>query len=538
MDDSEAMRRAVGAGRHRPGHHLAQPVGRLCPVAADGRCSRERPNRPVVPTPRRSPWRPPVTPPAGPPCSPPSNRARTTAARRRAPTRSIDAGVAGSWSASRIPTPHVAGQGIARLRAAGIEVDARRGGRARCAAQLAPVPEAPHDGPAVGRAEAGVDASTGAPPRPTARASGSPARRHGPTPIGCGPRATPSSSAPAPCGPTIPALTVRHVDGRDPLRVVLGRAPAGAQGAAGARVPGELGELLDELGRRGVCRRMVEGGATVAGAFHRAGLVDRYVLVSRAGAVRRRRRPRPVRRPGRADRSTTCGGAASSRSTSSATTCASTSSRSRRHGRQLTCSPASSRSSAPSSPVRVARLRINAHTVLDGRRARRLDRRQRLLPHGGRLGRGDWWEADVVRRDLRSHQPRHRCGPAIRSNLERPVRLADRLGGHLVQGHVDAVGEIVDPAPDLRVRMPAELLRYIVEKGSDHRRRCQPHRRRGPGRRLHGRRHPAHHGGHDPRLESSRDRRSISRSTSSPSTSNRCWKDTGHDDRPDHRRRR
>jgi len=51
-------------------------------------------------------------------------------------------------------------------------------------------------------------------------------------------------------------------------------------------------------------------------------------------------------------------------------------------------------------------------------------------------------------------------------NLERPVRLADRLGGHIVQGHVDAVGEVVEPAPDLRVRMPADLLRYVVEKGS------------------------------------------------------------------------
>jgi riboflavin synthase len=46
------------------------------------------------------------------------------------------------------------------------------------------------------------------------------------------------------------------------------------------------------------------------------------------------------------------------------------------------------------------------------------------------------------------------------------VRLEDRLGGHLVQGHVDAVGEIVVPAPDLQVRMPPELLRYVVEKGS------------------------------------------------------------------------
>ena len=51
-------------------------------------------------------------------------------------------------------------------------------------------------------------------------------------------------------------------------------------------------------------------------------------------------------------------------------------------------------------------------------------------------------------------------------NLERPVRLSDRLGGHLVQGHVDGVGEIVVGAPDLRIRTDRSLLRYIVEKGS------------------------------------------------------------------------
>jgi riboflavin synthase len=51
-------------------------------------------------------------------------------------------------------------------------------------------------------------------------------------------------------------------------------------------------------------------------------------------------------------------------------------------------------------------------------------------------------------------------------NLELALRASDRLGGHIVQGHVDGVGEIVEPAPDLRVRMPRELLRYVVEKGS------------------------------------------------------------------------
>jgi len=76
-----------------------------------------------------------------------------------------------------------------------------------------------------------------------------------------------------------------------------------------------------------------------------------------------------------------------------------------------------------------------------------------------------WWEAHAVDETLsRTNLDDLRPGDPV--NLERPVRLADRLGGHLVQGHVDAVGEIVQPAPDLRVRMPAALLRYVVEKGS------------------------------------------------------------------------
>jgi riboflavin synthase len=51
-------------------------------------------------------------------------------------------------------------------------------------------------------------------------------------------------------------------------------------------------------------------------------------------------------------------------------------------------------------------------------------------------------------------------------NLERSVTPATRLGGHLVQGHVDGVGTILEPAPELRVGLPPELARYIVEKGS------------------------------------------------------------------------
>jgi riboflavin synthase len=57
-------------------------------------------------------------------------------------------------------------------------------------------------------------------------------------------------------------------------------------------------------------------------------------------------------------------------------------------------------------------------------------------------------------------------------NLERPVRVTDRLGGHVVQGHVDGVGTIAsrEPLPDgstlVRIGADAALLRYAVEKGS------------------------------------------------------------------------
>jgi riboflavin synthase len=76
-----------------------------------------------------------------------------------------------------------------------------------------------------------------------------------------------------------------------------------------------------------------------------------------------------------------------------------------------------------------------------------------------------WWEADVVDETF-SRTSLGELHPGSPVNLERPVRLQDRLGGHLVQGHVDGVGEIVTGAPNLRIRTPPGLLRYIVEKGS------------------------------------------------------------------------
>jgi riboflavin synthase len=77
----------------------------------------------------------------------------------------------------------------------------------------------------------------------------------------------------------------------------------------------------------------------------------------------------------------------------------------------------------------------------------------------------DWWEADVSDETIsRTSLASAQAGDGV--NLERAVRVSDRLGGHLVQGHVDAVGEIVDPVPELRVRIPESLMRYVVEKGS------------------------------------------------------------------------
>ncbi|MFD0040886.1 riboflavin synthase [Streptomyces anulatus] len=58
-----------------------------------------------------------------------------------------------------------------------------------------------------------------------------------------------------------------------------------------------------------------------------------------------------------------------------------------------------------------------------------------------------------------------------RVNLERPMALGGRLGGHIVQGHVDGTGTIVERTPSehweiVKVSLPPELTRYVVEKGS------------------------------------------------------------------------
>lgn len=83
---------------------------------------------------------------------------------------------------------------------------------------------------------------------------------------------------------------------------------------------------------------------------------------------------------------------------------------------------------------------------------------------------GDQFTADVMAETLnRSSLGALTTGSRV--NLERPMALGGRLGGHIVQGHVDGTGRIVERTPSehwelVKVSLPGGLARYVVEKGS------------------------------------------------------------------------
>ena len=86
------------------------------------------------------------------------------------------------------------------------------------------------------------------------------------------------------------------------------------------------------------------------------------------------------------------------------------------------------------------------------------------------LGGGDLFGADVMRETLRRSSLAE-VEPGSTVNLELPLRAGDRLGGHMVQGHVDGVGAVRDVREDgfariVEIAAPPDLLRYVVEKGS------------------------------------------------------------------------
>jgi riboflavin synthase len=83
---------------------------------------------------------------------------------------------------------------------------------------------------------------------------------------------------------------------------------------------------------------------------------------------------------------------------------------------------------------------------------------------------GDTWTADVMQETL-DKTSLAGVRPGDRVNLERAVTPTTRLGGHIVQGHVDGVGTITSRTPSehwevVEVAMPAQLGRYLVDKGS------------------------------------------------------------------------
>ena len=174
------------------------------------------------------------------------------------------------------PDPRVAGTGVAALEAAGVDVvvgvradDVER--------QLAPYLHhrrtgRPH---VVLKLAASVDGRTAAPDGSSRWITGAAARADAHL-------LRAESDAVLVGAGTVraddPALTVRHVDGPDPVRIVLGTAPADARIRPCREVSGAPEEILDALGAEGMVQVLVEGGATVASAFHRAGLVDRYVV--------------------------------------------------------------------------------------------------------------------------------------------------------------------------------------------------------------------------------------------------------------------
>ncbi|MGI8662725.1 MAG: bifunctional diaminohydroxyphosphoribosylaminopyrimidine deaminase/5-amino-6-(5-phosphoribosylamino)uracil reductase RibD [Acidimicrobiales bacterium] len=192
----------------------------------------------------------------------------------------IAAGIARVVVAIGDPDPLVAGDGIARLEAAGIEVVV--GVCAKLVSrQLAPYLKHRKTGRpwVVLKLAVSLDGRTAAPDGTSRWITGREARADAH-------RLRAESDAVLVGSGTVraddPELTVRDGEGvprqRQPLRVVLGEAPTDAKVRPCVELDGPLDGVLDELGQRGVVQLMVEGGPSVAHAFHAEGLVDRYVI--------------------------------------------------------------------------------------------------------------------------------------------------------------------------------------------------------------------------------------------------------------------
>ncbi len=184
------------------------------------------------------------------------------------------------------PDPLVAGRGVEALRDHGIEVSVGTQAEA-VEQQLAPYLKHRRTGRpwVVLKLAATIDGRTAAPDGSSRWITGEAARRDAH-------ELRAASDAVLVGAGTVraddPELTVRLADAatcdtaavaaRQPLRVVLGKAPEDAKVRPALELSGDLEQVLDRLGGLGVVQLLVEGGAKVAHDFHAAGLVDRYVL--------------------------------------------------------------------------------------------------------------------------------------------------------------------------------------------------------------------------------------------------------------------
>ena len=114
-------------------------------------------------------------------------------------------------------------------------------------------------------------------------------------------------------------------------------------------------------------------------------------------------------------------------------------------------------------------LEVSADRVLEGTRIGDSIATNGVCLTVTRMGSG-WFAADVMPETV-ERTALGRLQPGDGVNLERALTLGSRLGGHLVAGHVDAPGRIIDRREDdtalwLTVTAPKQVLRYVVEKGS------------------------------------------------------------------------